>query len=282
MLRPGVNVTLRPARCIRTEPDVALFAVLMESWEPPWEESWRPSGESLRAERARLLGILNTSNADKKHSLSSYSLFRNVPPPHLTPSLLRVYNSPRSRQFPVCALHASPMCRWGCRCVALRESLCFICYHAPSPHVYSNNWSCFGWGLIVFPVKLFWGLFFFFPTVWIHCGRTLENGADTGLVIKRLFVSLSVRNWTGSNWCSCFYLTWAGTEIQDDEGKRQVQKSFWKSQHFFFHHLIYDTIWTVKTRYIEEQGSQTAFIFVTDQVKDGKSESGTASGPFSE
>lgn len=81
MLRPGVNVTLRPARCIRTEPDVALFAVLMESWEPPWEESWRPSGESLRAERARLLGILNTSNADKKHSLSSYSLFRNVPPP---------------------------------------------------------------------------------------------------------------------------------------------------------------------------------------------------------
>lgn len=162
MLRPGVNVTLRPARCIRTEPDVALFAVLMESWEPPWEESWRPSGESLRAERARLLGILNTSNADKKHSLSSYSLFRNVPPPHLTPSLLRVHNSPRSRQFPVCALHASPMCRWGCRCVALRESLCFICYHAPSPHVYSNNWSCFGWGLIVFPVKLFWGFLFFF------------------------------------------------------------------------------------------------------------------------
>lgn len=102
-------------------------------------------------------------------------------PPHLTPSLLRVHNSPRSRQFPVCALHASPMCRWGCRCVALRESLCFICYHAPSPHVYSNNWSCFGWGLIVFPVKLFWGLFVFFRLFGFIVGEPSRTELTLGL-----------------------------------------------------------------------------------------------------
>lgn len=93
-LHPSADVTFRPARCLLTEPDLALFAVLMESREPAlkggpaWEESWRSAGESLRAERARLRGILNTSSADKKHSLPYCS--PHSPPPYLTPSLLHL------------------------------------------------------------------------------------------------------------------------------------------------------------------------------------------------
>lgn len=211
-LHPSADVTFRPARCLLTEPDLALFAVLMESWElalkggPAWEESWRSAGESLRAERARLRGILNTSSADKKHSL-----------PYCSPPSLRF----QSRHFPSVHYMPSPVCQWGCRCVALRDAYyrCRLCVSSVIARPFPTCTLIIGvvlGGLIVFPIKLF-----FFPAVWIQCGRTLENGAysvkwticchkyslllwhgarDEAFTCRSQELnSLSVRNWTGSN-----------------------------------------------------------------------------------
>lgn len=160
-LHPSADVTFRPARCLLTEPDLALFAVLMESWElalkggPAWEESWRSAGESLRAERARLRGILNTSSADKKHSL-----------PYCSPPSLRF----QSRHFPSVHYLPSPVCQWGCRCVALRDAYyrCRLCVSSVIARPFPTCTLIVGvvlGGLIVFPIKLF-----FFPdcldSVW--------------------------------------------------------------------------------------------------------------------